>query len=180
MLIPIGFFGGGAAGAYELISTAYGTGSSSTVTFSSISTTTYKHLQLRIVLGSTLTYEQGSSAEIRFNSDTTANKSFHQMAGNGSGVNASASVNQNAIYFSYLSVPNNPITVAVVDITDAFSTQKNKTIRLFNGYAWTSKNVSMRSSLFQSTAAISSISVIEQNANAWSNRTRFSLYGIKG
>ena len=170
---------GAAAGSYELIATAFGSGSSATVTFASIPAG-YKHLQMRMMVNTTLTYEQGSSMQIRFNGDAGANYTFHQLAGNGSGVNASSGLANNGARISYLSVPNNAITGMVVDILDAFSTTKNTTVRALNGYAWTSQNISLRSCLWINTAAITSISVVEENASNWSTRSRFSLYGIKG
>lgn len=185
MLIPLGFWaaagagGGAAAGAYELIATGIGTGSSNQIIFSSLPAG-YKHLQLRMVVGSTLGYEQGSSMAIQFNGDTSGNYTFHQMAGNGSGVNASAGTGQDGAYFGYISIPNNPVSVAVIDILDAFSTVKNKTVRNFNGYAWTSQNISLRSNLWSNTAALTQIRVFEANSNNLSTRSRVSLYGIKG
>jgi hypothetical protein len=184
-MIPLGILAvagasAGASPAYELISTAYGTGSSSTLTFSSIPST-YKHLQLRMVVNTTLGYEQGGSVFLQFNGDTAgANYTFHQLAGNGSGVTSTAGTSQGAVAYSYLSIPNNAISASVIDILDYASTAKNKTIRNSNGYAWTSQNISLRSNLWINTAAISSIRIFEGAAANWSTRARFSLYGIAG
>jgi len=171
--------GGAAGGAYELIATSAGTGSSSTVTFSSIPAG-YKHLQLRITVGVNLAYDQAGTVAIRFNGDAGANYAFHQMAGNGSGVTSTAGTSLNNASFGYLSIASNVITTGVVDILDAFSTTKNKTLRILNGYAYTSNNISLRSGLWLNTAAITSVSVVEPDARFWSTRSRFSLYGIKG
>ena len=170
--------GGGAA--YELIATAFGSGSSATVTFASIPAG-YKHLQLRMVLGTTAAFTQGSTVFIRMNGITTANKTFHQMAGNGSAVNASSGVNQDEISIGYLMENGNATSVAIVDILDAFSTTKNKTFRMLNGYAGASGNlISLRSGLWPNTGAVTTIAIIEPNAYNWATRARFSLYGIKG
>lgn len=172
--------GGSAAPAYELIATAAGNGSSDTVAFASIPAG-YKHLQMRMILGTTAAFDQGSSAIIRINGNTTANKTFHQIAGNGSQVNASSGSALNDITFPYIMVNGNAVSPAIVDIVDAFSTTNNKTLRTLTGYAGTFGNqITFRSSLWPNTTAITSISIIEGSAYIWATRARFSLYGIKG
>lgn len=169
----------GAVGAYELIATAAGTGSSSTITFASIPAG-YKHLQIRMTVGTTLTYEQGSSFGIRFNADSAANYAGHSMNGNGSSIGTGSNVSGNAIDVGYLSIPNNPISASIIDIVDAFSTTKNKTVRVLTGYKWTSNLIALRSGHWRNTATVTSVSIVELNASLWSTRSRFSLYGIKG
>lgn len=164
---------------YELIATSAGTGASSTVTFSSIPAG-YKHLQIRMTLGTTLTYEQGSSFYIRFNGDAGANYAGHSLTGNGSAVGSGSNVSSTGIDGAYLSIPSNVISGTVVDILNAFSTTNNKTVRIFTGYSWTSYVIALRSGHWRNTAAVTSVSVVEPNAYFWSSRSRFSLYGIKG
>jgi hypothetical protein len=153
------------------------------VTFSSIPTTTYKHLELRMSFANTLAYQSNSSFGIRFNGDTSTNYAGHFMNGNNTGVTGSNYSTQNTIYFEYgfgqLPQASPP---AIYNIVDAFSSAKNKTVIGTTGYAETTNGQSNRmiSGLWLNTAAITSVTVFELNANNWATRARFSLYGIKG
>ena len=73
----------GAAPAMELISTATGTGSSGTITFSSIPST-YKHLQIRYAV--IATPSNGPVTSLRFNGDTATNYTMHYVESNNSSV----------------------------------------------------------------------------------------------
>lgn len=180
MLIPIGFFGaGGAAGSYELISTAYGTGSSGTVSFTSIAST-YKHLQLRVASKST-----GGQVDLKlqFNADTGNNYGFHELRGNGSTVASSyGGSGIPAIELTAamsVSTTANAHGVAIIDIADYASVSKNKTIRSFHGQKDTNQLIVLTSGLWSSTAAINRVDIIAKTLN-FDATSRFSLYGIKG
>jgi hypothetical protein len=181
MLIPLGILAssGGAAGSYELITTAYGTGSSGTISFTSIPAG-YKHLQIRMVARSTGTSQNDLS--IRFNNDTGANYSYHHMQGNGSNVivggNSSTSF---GAYVGITSNSNNSAGIhegAVIDILDYASTSKYKTTRSLFGDQGINR-IGLIGGLWQSTSAITQADVIASSGN-WTSTSRFSLYGIKG
>ena len=73
MLIPIGFFGAGAAaGAYELIETQVLGSDVYSITFSSVPQT-YKHLQIRLTARCTASGSTGDWLSIRFNGDSSGN-----------------------------------------------------------------------------------------------------------
>jgi len=177
MLIPIGFFGGGAAaGAYELISTAYGNGSSTSISFSSI-VGTYKHLQLRILAQGS----QNGNLSVRYNSDTGSNYSLHRLEGNGTTI---ASAGGGPYTLIEINDGMSDDTVAgefgatIIDILDYASTTKYKTQRAFSGSTTDAKRVGLYSGLWMNMAAITSITLIGDYA--FSTPSRFSLYGIKG
>jgi surface protein len=66
-----------------------------------------------------------------------------------------------------------------VDILDAYSTTKNKTVRsLFGGVGSDVFSSSLASGLFPSTASITSLDI--STFNTFATGTRISLYGIKG
>lgn len=182
MLIPIGFFGAGAAaGAYELISTAYGTGSSSIITFSSIPQT-YKHLQLRAVIDPDNTFL--NSIGITFNGSTTSYRSHILYGSNNSMVSAdSTNYGQGGMFLAYHSTSyGSPcIYPSVTDVFDYTSTSKNKTIRTLSGSlrpTMSQADVALQSGLWMNTAAVTSLEI---RADAsFSGKCRFSLYGIKG
>lgn len=183
-LLPLGLIsqGGGAGGAaaFELISTAYGTGSSGTITFSSIPAT-YTHLQIRAVIKGTDAGVDYSIPFIRFNSDSGANYTYHYLNGNGSSVSSAAGTSQTGAYFGLMAGANNSTIAspAIIDVLDYANTNKNKTVRALRGILNGSQTaVELRSNLWLSTAAINSLSVIG-TAN-FGTLTRISLYGIRG
>jgi len=165
---------------FESIATATGTGSSNTITFSSIPSG-FKHLQLR-----GYTYGSGggaSNARITFNSDSSSNYAIHQLYGDGSSVTATGYSSQ---AFAHYSVYNssagsaNGIPVTIVDILDYGSTSKYKTIRVLSGYDNNgSGRIYVYSGLWMSTNAITSFDLKNADGENWSTDTRYALYGIK-
>lgn len=175
--------GGGASSDYELISTTILGASTGSVTFSSIAGT-YKHLQLRI----TARHDgavQAVQTNMYFNSDQAANYSWHALEGNGSTAVSFAQTSKNNVYLggaaSGTTAANN-FSSYLVDILDYASTNKYKVTRTMHGYTdGTYKNLDYASGLWQSTSAISSITIapVLQGGN-FITGSRFSLYGIKG
>lgn len=162
---------------YESIATATGTGSSGTITFSSIPST-FKHLQIRgMVTPSTASYLNLTINGVGGTSYTT-----HALVGNGANPVQATGVTSGSVtyllgFFSTLSTtqPN----VFITDILDYTSTTKNKTLRTFSGYdANGSGEIVVGSSLFLSTNAVSSISIGLDSGN-FTTAARFALYGIK-
>jgi hypothetical protein len=182
MLIPFGVLsaagaGVGVAGDYELIESAFITGSTTGQVDFSVSSfsATYKHLQLRVVGGGNAGGSQGLN--LRFNSDTGSNYAFHFLSGNGSAVSSSAFTSQTLIQAGLIG-GNDLFGSAVVDILDPFSTSKNKTTRSLSGYQ-PSPLVRLYSGLFMSTSAVTSLN-ITSSATYFLAGTRVSLYGIRG
>jgi hypothetical protein len=162
---------------YESIATATGTGAASTLTFSSIPGT-FKSLQIRCIAGDTA----GSLITLRFNSDTGSNYAYHWMRGNGTTATASGAATQTQISFAGYAWGTSPtMGVSIIDIIDYASTTKAKTSKSFWGNDDNSTGtVYLSSGLWTSTAAITSISLINNGANNFSTATSFALYGIKG
>ena len=176
--------GGAAGGSFESIATAVGTGSSGTITFSSIPSD-YKHLQIR----STSARITGAGfASLEFNNDSSAIYATHRLIGDGTSVTAQGQTSRTNTFYSILAGPSsisNTMGVAIVDIIDYASTTKNKTVRSFTGYD-TNGNVSeeqslyLTSALWPSTSAITSIKIIASGGVSFTTNSVFSLYGIKG
>jgi len=166
-----------AVGAYESIASASGTGSSGTITFSSIPST-YKSLQIRglyrVVAGGDITI-------MRFNSVSTTSYTRHDLYGDGSTVTA-----QGFTTTSIFLGPNTAITatnpgVFIADIHNYASTTQNKTTRIFSGVDENgSGSVNLSSGLFNDTSAITSLSIILKDGGSFDTSTRMALYGIKG
>ena len=178
--------GGAAAGGdYESISTVTVTSNVTSITFSSIPST-YRHLQIRVLAKSNAAGNDGLAhhAEIAFNGDTTlANYNRHQLRGDGSTAvsNYSGSAAPTACY-----VPSAGLTnifgVGVVDVLDYANTNKYKVTRTLTGSnnnAVSAEFVGLTSGLWQSTAAITSIT-IKCGTESFTQYSSFALYGIKG
>jgi hypothetical protein len=172
--------GGGVSGTYELISTSIVSGSSTdSITFDVSSfASTYKHLQIRIV-GRPNTGNLNFFT--RFNGDSGSNYNWHELyTYSGSAVSSGAGVNQTSMKLIYSdSSVSTSYGAGVMDILDAFSTSKNKTIRVFAG-ALRDTFVVLRSGAWRNTAAINSILVYCEGGVIIAAGTRVSLYGIKG
>jgi len=168
-------------GSYESIASATGTGSSGTITFSSIPGT-YTSLQIRCTsqLSSTSNY-----AILRPNNDSsTANYTFHSMYGDGSTVTADGYITgmDGAYSVNGTSSTQNASAVGmgIVDIIDYASTTKYKTFRSITGYDNNGTGIIfLISSLWKDTTAISSLTIVAQGGN-FTTGTTFALYGTKG
>ena len=170
------------ASSYESIATATGTGSSGTISFTSIPSG-FKHLEIRGIARSTAT---NATFTIKLNSDSGSNYAQHRLFGDGTSVTASgadtltfASVGSNA-----LSTTSSNIAGAnIISILDYGSTSKYKTIRSFAGMddnsGTTASQLAIRSGLWQSTSAITQIDLIAAASGSWTTQTTFALYGIK-
>jgi len=172
-----------AAGAFESIATASGTGSSGTITFSSIPST-YTHLQIRGI-GRTTTASTGfDDLLVRFNSDSSASYTYHALTGDGSTASAFGGTAQtSAIIVDGLyrnNVTANTMASVIIDLVDYAVTTKNKTLRTFNGGDVNgSGKIYLQSHLWINTAAVSSITLVASGTN-FGTQSVFSLYGIKG
>jgi hypothetical protein len=186
MPIPLGILavagagGGAAAGAYEQIETQILTGTTTSITFSSIPST-YKHLQIRAVVrgGTAATNDRPI---LRLNGVTTSSYAEHRLVGAGSGVNSTGAASQDKIQHGLIpgnSGTTNSYAAMIIDILDSSVTTKNKTIRTLMGGHWNSFEIALVSGALFSTNAITS-ATLGTNNGSFATGSRFSLYGIKG
>jgi hypothetical protein len=183
MLIPFGVLSAAAfapSGDYELIATEILGTATSSVTFSSLATyaSTYKHLQIR----ATVRTDRAGAADggiIRFNGDSGANYAHHVLAGSGSSVSSFANASATEMV-SLGGVGNtataNAFSAAVVDILDAYSTTKNKTVRSLHGVT----SINLGSGVRLNTASLTSIELRPQLGTNFLASSRFSIYGVRG
>lgn len=169
---------------YDLLSTTILTSTASSVTFSSIDSS-YKHLQLRVSARDTYaSLSVNAGLMLTFNSDSGSNYAGHKLQGNGSSLSASAETSYTFIRI-HDCVPtggnnSNVFGAAVIDILDYVNTNKYKTARYNSGgFSANEKSMVAGSGLWQSTSAITSITVADDN-DTFAIGSRFSLYGIKG
>jgi hypothetical protein len=178
--------GGAAGGSFESIATATGTGSSNTITFSSIPST-YKHLQVRGFYRDTYTGLDASVALfVHFNGDTSNLYNAHRLQGDGSSASAVDDSRSGKFPIWFAGYTTQTYTqvggVMIMDIHDYASTTKNKTVRTLSGVndnTLGSNGVALQSGLYRSTNAINSIT-LTADLTAFATNTVYSLYGIKG
>jgi hypothetical protein len=178
-----------AATSFESIATTtVGAGGASSISFSSIPGT-YKHLQLKGILrdNSANNYDNVS---LRFNSDSGSNYASHYLAGNGASASAYAWTSAAQIESFYTAggaAISNMFSAVVIDILDYANTSKYKTTRQLVGYDnngnggsdFAKGAVLLSSGLWQSTSAISSITLTVTIGSNFAQYSHFALYGIK-
>lgn len=160
---------------FESIATVTGTGSSGTITFSSIPQG-YASLQIRCLSNDGF----GSNVIIRFNGDTAANYAHHQLVGLGSSIDAAGYINRTSIRGMTSCGVSNTMGVGIIDILNYASTTKNKTTRTLAGYDTNTADgrVSLLSGVWFSTDSITQITLNTESGN-FSTSSTFALYGIK-
>jgi hypothetical protein len=175
---------GGAVSDYELISTTILGSNQATVVFSGLSaySSTYKHLQLRYTARTNRDAVE-TQIYLQTNSNTSATYFIHRLEGNGSSVVSSGggSSNPSIGLVTTANSTANSFGAGIVEILDAYSTTKNKTIRILNGATGLSPNyINLLSYSIANTAAISTLTVNDIVSSGIVTGSRFSLYGIKG
>lgn len=175
-----------AVGDYESIATTTLSSSQATVTLSSIPTT-YTHLQIRVFSRTDRpTYGINAIGIDRFNSDTAANYSGHNIEGDGSTAYAGGSANATGF-----SVGQTGTTVVgnfgatIIDILDYANTNKYKTVRALSGtdcnglVAGYGGVLGLYSGSWRSTSALTSLRFYLANSANFTSGSSFALYGIK-
>jgi len=166
--------------AYESIASATGTGSSGTITFTSLPST-YASLQIRCNI---LASASNEFVSLQFNSDTGSNYTRHSLQGIGTSAVADGAANSSSINLdgNYWGPQSTYPTVLIIDILDYASTTKFKTVRVFNGQDNNSNRsqVGLCSGLYRSTSALSSIAINISGGINFTTDSTFALYGIKG
>jgi hypothetical protein len=153
-----------------------GAGGTSTINFTSIPQT-YSHLQIRVsALKNTFGWTTG-----RLNGFTT-DYTYHDIRGNGSGVNAAAGsgVGYDPMYMMLnadVASPGLYPLTGIIDILDYSATNKNKTLRTLSGSDGnsTTSYLQLMSNLSFNTAAVTSISIF---GGTFNQHSTISLYGI--
>ena len=159
------------------------TTTASSIVFSGIPSN-YTHLQIRGIARSAST---GGSMRMDLNSDATGtNYARHLLLGDGASASSSGA-NADSVTAAVGDFPTSSMTASVfgaytIDILDAFSTSKTKTIRSLSGFDVNGSGgyIQLRSCLwFATPAAITSVKLYEGSGSNFAANTTFSLYGIK-
>jgi hypothetical protein len=162
---------------YESIATVTVGTATPTISFSSIPST-YKHLQLRGI--------------VRGGGESAVFATFNSNGGNGHALYANGTIAGSYRETGGMMVSITPTggsgadvyAATVTDILDYQDTNKYKTVRSLTG---TEKDIAggnpyifLQSSLWQYTAAVSSISLTIAGGSNFAVDTQFALYGIRG
>ena len=168
---------GGVASSFESIATS-NPSAVNTITFSSIPQT-FTHLQIRL---SMIGASGGSNIVANFNSDTGTNYTWHELQGQGTVASAYSRTAQtySRWFGRNVSASSTAPTAIIADILDYTNTNKYKTVRDLAGMdANGSGEVSLTSSLWMNTAAITSITVKTHDGVNYASGTKIALYGVK-
>lgn len=172
--------------AFESIATVTGTGSSSSITFTSIPQT-YTSLQIRGIARGLTAGTTASNLRLIINADTGANYAYHNLQGTGATAVATGGTALGYVLLPRLTcnsgVTSDTYGAMIIDLHDYASTTRNKTVRVFGGLdantASTEFRVSLASGLWINTSAITSIEITSDAGN-FTTASTFALYGIKG
>jgi len=174
--------GGLSTASYESIASATGTGASATITFSSIPQT-YKALQIRGLFRTTTAGVGQGSLQIRANGDSSAIYSRHFL----DNISPYGAASATLIVTSFGNVPLAGHTAGfmgagIIDVQNYASTTQYKTFRYSTSLLIPASVLTnnIGSGSYQTTTAITSISLIDDSGGSWATTTQFALYGIKG
>jgi hypothetical protein len=156
---------------YEPIATQNGTGSSGTITFSSIPST-YTDIICVAVSANT---SAATNFTIQVNGDTGTNYSRTFLNGNGTSATSGRNSGETRIYFGDVGNTTIP-SVNTIHFMNYSNTTTFKTI--FGRYGEADIQGGAVVGLWRSTAAINSISLLSQSNN-FTTASTFTLYGIK-
>jgi hypothetical protein len=162
-----------AGSTYTPIANTTGTGSSSSVTFSSIPST---YTDLILIANGAVTSLTGNPC-LQFNSDTGNNYSYTNLYGTGSAAGSYRDSNSNKIQLvgnTYFSTTLN--TNLIIHIQNYSNATTNKTVLCRSNKATDGVDESV--GLWRSTAAINSITFLTANGFLISANSTFTLYGI--
>jgi hypothetical protein len=168
---------------YESISTVTVSTAVSSISFSSIPST-FKHLQIRGIARDSAAVNDYTVVLLQFNGDTGSNYARHNLFGNGASAGAGGASSTTSIRAGVMplnSTTANAFGANVFDILEYGNTNIYKTIRGLSGTDTntTTDYVQLTSGVWQSTSAVTSITLTSGSAN-FMQYSQFALYGIKG
>lgn len=165
------------SGAYDSLATVTLSTTSSTITFAGIPQTGYQHLQIR----ASHTSSGSNYMRMRFNGDSSAIYSWHNLRGRGSDAVRDSEASTNYIITGQTGPTTLTPANTIIDILDHANNNKYKSVRTYNGYIYgaNSEYVSgFASGNYMSTNPVTSIELFHSGVNFHEN-TEISLYGIR-
>jgi hypothetical protein len=165
-----------------LIETVLLGSNTSSITFSSLAqyAGTYRHMKIAYTARGSNSFTTSFQMVVRFNGVATSSYAHHGL--NNGGVTtlvstgASSATGISGGYYAGSNVTANTFGAGVMEILDAFSTNKTKTLRAFSGQP--NNQFGFTSGLWNDTTPISSIVLSEASGGSFITGSRFSLYGV--
>ena len=157
---------------YEKIATNTLSTATASVTFSSIAGT-YTDL---VLICETKMPNNNEALSMRFNSDSSSNYSYVQLAGTGTVAATNDGINQSYARFGNNLQTNGGFTKA--DILNYSSSSVFKTILSRSGHATDGGTVAF-ANMWRSTSAITTILIYPESTGNFASGSTFTLYGIK-
>ena len=170
-------------GAYDALASVTLSANTTSIGFSGIPTG-YKHLQIR-GLTRTDRADTNDFITVRFNNATSGTYAYHSLYGNGSSAGAADTGTSTGTPWSGVTAGGNAgasmFGAVIWDVLDYQSTNKYKTIRVLSGTDQnaTTGRIYFQSNLWQSTSAISTITIIPTYGTNFVQYSEFALYGVK-
>jgi hypothetical protein len=169
------------ANSYDSIATVVADGTSQSLTFTSIPQT-YTHLEIRGIGQAAYSSNDWGTIAVRLNGDSGSNYTRHGVRSSGaavSNVGITGTTFADAGDGAYLN-STSTVGISIISILDYTNTNKYTTVRGLSGVEANGVGAaSVGSGLWLNTAAITSITIYQQNAN-FTNKSTYALYGIKG
>jgi hypothetical protein len=158
------------------------TSSISTVQFTNLSqyTGVYRHLIMRFVVRDARATSGGNYLFITFNGSSSGYYT-HRLLGIGSSFSVSSEVGQSVLrnLVSTSAQDGSGIfSSGTMEIIDAFHTSKNKVARAHFGYNAGDTRTYLTSGMWESTAALNSITITSDTSAVFAVGTSFSIYGV--
>ena len=158
---------------YEPIASANGTGSSSTISFTSIPGT---YTDLVVIARGRIS--SGNDAILQFNTDTGNNYSTTILYGTGTAAGSYRETSQSRILADFYGYPaDNNNHIGIYHIMNYANTTTNKTVLCRSNNAAIGVDVTV--GLWRSTSAITSVQIKNTGNLNWNAESTFALYGIK-
>jgi hypothetical protein len=160
---------------YEPIASVNGTGSSDTISFTSIPGT---YTDLVVIARGRIS--SGSDAILQFNTDIGNNYSTTILYGTGTTAGSYRETSQARILADFYGYPaDNNNHIGIYHIMNYANTTTNKTVLCRSNNAETAAGVDATVGLWRSTAAITSVQIKNTGNRNWYTDSTFALYGIK-
>ena len=171
---------------YDLLETETLPSSQATITFNNLTTnyaSTYRHLQLRILARTDRTGAHNEPIQL-FVNGSNSGYNYQQLYGAGGAPGSTAAADESKMLISEGATSASSVAysfgASVIDIYDAFNSNKHKTFRSLNGYRETNYGiVSLYSGVWRNNAAIDSLLLDPLIGGNFLANSRFSLYGLK-
>jgi hypothetical protein len=158
-----------ATNTYTALATVAASGSTGTISFTSIPAT---YTDLIIVLNGALS--TGNNTRMRFNNDTGSNYSMTVLAGDGSSASSYRDSSQTS--FSYPGYYDTAMGMNVIQVMNYSNTTTYKTFIQRNSKA--SNQAQAAVGLWRSTFAINQIDIYSASGATWTTATTATIYGI--